>query len=278
MYISYTNDDNNKKYKETSYAKTKINYLNKKPETKLNFTNKINLIKNTSPDVKKKRLDDFPERKSDDWLELRGIDFEQWRKLSHQKFVFEQQQQQQQQQRTSNSPNLDVKKTEMTQTESPKNKQESYCENLSRGSIELRRIQLGGDIRSKSPIRTRSPDRLRERSKSPTQQPSPSIIDVKNGKSSPEMKNYRCSKSRSRSPSPRSKSPQPSSTPNPMYTSFTISSILRRTDSSAKKNSSSGSSSSSYGSGNVQQNFVLDAATNFLTHHPACTDPTMLSR
>lgn len=239
-----------KKFKETIH-KAKMSYM-KKPEAKLGFVGKSSLLGNRSPEIKR-QVEEYHDRRAEEWLELRGIDFEQWRKLSQQKFLDSR----------PRSPSPEIRKTEMTQTDSPKFKAESFCDSVSR-SIELRRIQLGdfkgSEIRPKSPMRSRSPDHAADRSKSPN-------ID-RQGKS-PERNNYRCSKSRSRSPSPRSRSKSPASTPNPMYTSFTISSILRRTDSSVKKNSFSG---------NVQQNLVLDAATNFLNHHPACTDSAMLSR
>lgn len=53
----------------------------------------------------------------------------------------------------------------------------------------------------------------------------------------------------------------PVCTPNPIYTSFSISSILNRADSKTSE-------------GNPH-NAVLDAASSFLAHHP---DPAMLSR
>lgn len=53
----------------------------------------------------------------------------------------------------------------------------------------------------------------------------------------------------------------PTSTPNPIYTSFSISSILNRTDSKTPE-------------GNPHS-AMLDVASSFLAHHP---DPAMLSR
>ncbi|KAK6632860.1 hypothetical protein RUM43_012599 [Polyplax serrata] len=226
-----SSSNDGKKFKESLLPKTKLSFV-KKPEVK---------AAGNSFGGKGSSQYQQGERRTEEWLELRGIDLEQWRKLSsHQKFLSEPR---------PNSP--EMRKTEMTQTDSPG---KTFCE-----SLQLRRMQLGdgksGEVRSRS----RSPtDQSNERSKSP------------NIGKSPDRNSFsRCSKSRSRSPSPRSRSKSPTSTPNPMYTSFTISSILRRTDSGVKKNSFSG---------NVQQNLVLDAATNFLSHHPACTDPAMLSR
>lgn len=163
---------------------------------------------------------DIADRRPEEWLELRGIDLDRWRKLS--------------------------RKTK---------------------SIGARACPPSpGDGERYGPVK-----RMQEslgRTRSPTDSPAEdsALKSPGSGGKSPERRSFRCSKSRSRSPSPKS----PASTPNnPIYTSFSISSILSRTDSSTKRNSFSG---------NVQQNLVLDAATNFLSHHPACTDPTMLSR
>lgn len=218
-----------------SFKKSKTH--GKKDVGKPNFGGKFGLINTgcASPEMKR-RLEEFSERRTDDWLELRGIDFERWRKLSQQ---------------TKLSQSKSPSPTNFRANVKTEKASEPFCDTVPR-NIELKRIQLS-DIRPKTP-------ETPERSKTPGSD--------RIGKS-PERRNFRCSKSRSRSPSPRCRSKSPTSTPNPMYTSFSISNILSRTDSSAKKNSFSG---------NVQQNLVLDAATNFLSHHPACADPGMLSR
>lgn len=262
-----SSNDAKKPFKDSLKLKNKINVINsKKPDGKLNaaFPPKLSLISSnprSSPEMKK-RMEEFSDRRAEEWLELRGIDFERWKKLSQQAKL------------VSNHSDLpsptnynEIKngKSEPARMDSPKFKNiEQYCDNVSR-NMELKRIHLSdnfktSDIRPKSPAGRRTPDST-ERAKSPN---SDRVTK------SPERRNFRCrSKSRSRSPVPRCRSKSPTSTPNPMYTSFSISSILSRTDSSAKKNSFSG---------NVQQNLVLDAATNFLNHHSACADPAMLSR
>lgn len=255
-------EDSSNDGKKSLKSKTKLNFqkkMEKDVKVSSGFPGKMSLLgPNSSSPEMKRRLDEFSDRRAEDWLELRSIGFEGWRKLSQQSKLV------QNHPKSPSPTGFRTNEVRKNDSDSPKFKNiEQYCDSVSR-NMELKRIHLSdnyktSDIRSDSPRRSRSPDSP-ERSKTPN---SDRIAK------SPERRNFRCSKSRSRSPSPRCRSKSPTSTPNPMYTSFSISSILSRTDSSAKKNSYSG---------NVQQNLVLDAATNFLSHHPACADPAMLSR
>lgn len=250
-----SSNDGKKSFKDTLKIPNKNKIVNKKPEGKMTSF-PTNLIRNCSSPEMKRRLEEFSDRRAEEWFELRGIDFERWKKLTQQSNKI-----------VANLPSppsdSDLKKEPARTDSPPKFKMEPYCDR----NGELKRIHLSDNFKSE-PKTPKSPT-LGRRTPDSTERPKSSNSD-RVTKSPERTRNFRRSRSRSRSPVPRCRSKSPTSTPNPMYTSFSISSILSRTDSSAKNKNSY--------SGNVQQNLVLDAATNFLNHHPACADPAMLSR